>query len=195
MDKFIKRSFHAAKLTRERDMRDALDKRDFRLAASCHPVLPALAETARLALEDVRCVHMGAHGTLKDCVTKLRGNRGSLVGTLFEFFLVSRLSTHGFRDQAGKHEPDAVHISDPMLSFEIKTTSISKEEVFGNRVASSSAHKEGSFLLAVSYDISSLMVHRVRFGWVEPSDWIAQRGNGQQARLSEEARLRMLSLL
>ena len=84
--------------------------------------------------------------------------------------------------------------TDPSCDIELKTTSTSGEDVYGNRVAPASVHKKGSFLLAVTYDVDALEVRRIRFGWVTPQDWIAQNGTGQQAKLSATARARLVSL-
>ena len=85
-------------------------------------------------------------------------------------------------------------MQDALLSFELKTTSTPTDDVYGNRIAPAAAHKAGCFLLAVHYGAEDLSPRRIRFGWVEPADWVAQGGNGQQARLSESARARMVDV-
>ena len=172
-----------------------LQQCDYRRAVSMHPAHPHLGDAVRSAFLDLQRVQLAQSGTLVECMDRLRGNRGSLVGTLFEFFLVHHLATYGFRGQQLKHEPDVVHaLGRSELNFEVKTTSTSTEDVFGNRIASNDIHKAGSFLLAVSYDLPTLSVRRIRFGWVQPADWVAQHGNGQQSKLSESARARLVSV-
>ena len=89
-------------------------------------------------------------------------------------------------------DKDLVHIPDPGLSVEIKTSSHASQ-VFGNRSyaqpASSSRKSKAGFYLTVNFEKFSKTVIRpriraVRFGWIDHSDWIAQEApTGQQARL------------
>ena len=181
-------------LTRAADVHAQLEAGDPLQAARMHPLVPFLADCVRQAFAELRATHLSPHGPLKDCLAQMRGNRGSLVGTLFEFLLTKAVSENGFRGQESKHETDLVSLEDRTFDFELKTTSSATENVFGNRIAASADHKRGSFLLAVSYDMASLEVRRMRFGWVTPADWIPQRGNGQQARLTEAARSRFIIL-
>ena len=81
---------------------------------------------------------------------------------------------------------DILSTDDHIFNFEIKTTT-SPREIYGNRVVSQ-AKSSGSFLLAVNYNKITLDVTRVRFGWVDPTCWAGQAGNGQQARLTAVAR-------
>ena len=131
--------------------------------------------------------------TFASCHHEFTGNKGSVIGTLLEFFLARRLNAHDFRKQQKKHEPDFVHRKRAHFNFEVKSTS-SKTSVPGNRVAATDSHKEGTFLLAINYCAREIQPVRVRFGWVQPSDWVAQRGNGQQASLSKEACDRLIEL-
>ena len=169
-----------------------IDDHALAMAARAHPLVPVLAGHVREAFSKLRSTTLNEHGPLIECIARMRGNRGSLIGTLFEFYMSQLLTRHGFRGQEHKHEPDFVCVRDPLLSFELKTTSTSLEDVYGNRVSASARHKKGTFLLAVAYDMQTLEVRRVRFGWVTPDDWIPQCGNGQQARLSPSARNAMV---
>jgi hypothetical protein len=103
-----------------------------------------------------------------------------------------------WRRGAAASEPDAVCILDPSNSFEIKTSS-SRGGIFGNRSyaqdGSGRKKKHGGFFLAVNFQGFEAAaplrpeVTLIRFGWLDPADWIAQRAaTGQQARLTKEAK-------
>ena len=133
--------------------------------------------------------------SLPQSLPSLRGNRGSMVGTLFEFYLQCALSTTGFVPQVQKHDCDFIFPSDRTLDVEVKTTSSTSKDVYGNRSAASAVHKaRGSFLLAVQYNPHSLTLMNLRFGWVEPGDWIPQGGTGQQARLGPKGLAKLVEV-
>lgn len=100
-----------------------------------------------------------------------------------------------WRRDVGGTEKDVVCCKDPYYSFEIKTSS-DPRNVFGNRSyaqpgASPRRLKDG-YLLAVNFQgfkqVGSPKIVRIRFGWIEHSDWVGQTAaTGQQARLSPEA--------
>lgn len=79
-------------------------------------------------------------------------------------------------------------------SIEIKTSS-SQTSVFGNRSYTKSdglGKQRGTYLLTVNFDKiepgKDAVIQRIRFGYVEQSDWISQVSEtGQQCRLSKEA--------
>lgn len=110
-----------------------------------------------------------------------------MVGTLFEYYLEQHIRAEGFVPQQTKHDCDFICPTDRALDFEVKTTS-HRHQIFGNRSAATAREKrEGSFLLAVNYDKTTLLPVSIRFGWASPDHWIPQRGNGQQSRLSTDA--------
>jgi hypothetical protein len=110
-----------------------------------------------------------------------------------------------------KNEKDLVHIPDPAFSVEIKTSSHGTK-IFGNRSyaqpaeAGISAVRKGKsgYYLAINFEKCDAKLGRrpaiikVRFGWLDHSDWIPQRSaTGQQAYLdphSEATKLIMLPL-
>lgn len=92
-------------------------------------------------------------------------------------------------------EKDLVYIPDLKFSLEIKTSS-HKDKIFGNRSygqPSSNPKKDKSgYYLAINFDGFSKSqepkVKLIRFGWLDHSDWIAQKAaTGQQARLTTDA--------
>jgi hypothetical protein len=107
-----------------------------------------------------------------------------------------------------KHEKDLVHIPDPAFSVEIKTSS-HPTKIFGNRSyaqpapAGVSAARKGKsgYYLAINFakfsaEQSLPDIVRVRFGWLDYTDWVPQASaTGQQASLkpiSEERKLKTL---
>ena len=104
-----------------------------------------------------------------------------------------------------KKEKDMVYFSNDDYSFEIKTSS-SNSGVYGNRSYGQEAtegtqkSKEGYYLV-INFDKKVQQelpqITKIRFGWIEHSDWIAQTApTGQQSRLSVEAmKFKLLNLL
>jgi ScaI restriction endonuclease len=99
-----------------------------------------------------------------------------------------------------KAEKDLVYIPDPTLSVEVKTSS-HKNQIFANRsyaqpggdVSPARKGKSG-YYIAVNFEKFAAdaskkatfpRIRLIRFGWLEHTDWIAQKaGTGQQARLN-----------
>ena len=95
------------------------------------------------------------------------------------------------------NEKDVVYMPDDQYSFEIKASS-SRTGIFGNRSYAQPSpdakkHKAG-YYLAVNFEgfrdrRIKPRITLVRFGWLDHTDWIAQRAaTGQQARLDVQAR-------
>lgn len=91
-------------------------------------------------------------------------------------------------------EKDLVYIPEPKQSIEIKTSS-HKKNIFGNRSyaqPSPNPKKDKSgFYLTVNFEkfseTKNPKIRLIRFGWLDHSDWIAQKAaTGQQARLAPE---------
>lgn len=195
MERFLVRTklFSSPVLTLEASPQVLVEQGRWHEAARLHPLCTALRTHALAAFGQVRNTQLG-NQPLVTVAGHLPGNVGSMVGTLFEYYFGQEICATGFRPQNSKHDCDFVCPTERLFDFEVKTTSSSSKDVFGNRVSATHTHKVGSYLLAVRYDPRSLQPLLVRFGWVAPSDWIAQRGNGQQAKLSPEARNRLLVL-
>jgi len=101
-----------------------------------------------------------------------------------------------WRRDYSSDEKDVVFVPDDRFSFEIKTSS-SATGIFGNRSyaqpsPNSKKHKAG-YYLAINFE-KFRANHRprvtwVRMGWLDHTDWIAQRSaTGQQARLDPRAK-------
>lgn len=97
-----------------------------------------------------------------------------------------------WRREETPDEKDLVCILEPRYSVEIKTSS-SAGRIFGNRSyaqeADSPKKGKSGYYLAVNFEKFGLAqppkIARVRFGWLDHSDWIGQAAaTGQQARLA-----------
>lgn len=98
-----------------------------------------------------------------------------------------------FRPEASAEDKDVVCITNPRMSFEIKTSS-NDTKVFGNRSYAQSGRegkksKDGYYLTVNFPKVSrgsSRILSMVRFGWIDHADWIGQASQtGQQGRLTE----------
>lgn len=110
-----------------------------------------------------------------------------------------------WRKEIEKSDKDLVYIPNDDFSVEIKTSS-NKNNIFGNRSYgqaegdnTSGKSKSGYYLTVNFEDIKKFnppQILRIRFGWIDHSDWKAQKAaSGQQASLSIEARDNKLKLL
>ncbi|MGV8980529.1 ScaI family restriction endonuclease [Clostridium sp.] len=110
-----------------------------------------------------------------------------------------------WRKEFEKTDKDLVYIPNHDLSVEIKTSS-NKNNVFGNRSYgqaegdnTSGKSKSGYYMTVNFEDIKKInppKILKIRFGWIDHSDWKAQKSaSGQQASLSIEARDNKLKLL
>jgi hypothetical protein len=99
-----------------------------------------------------------------------------------------------WRKELLKSEKDIVYIPNNDYSFEIKTSS-SKSDIYGNRSyaqpqSSNGQKSKNGFYLGINFNLkNSQEITSVRLGWLNHSDWIAQKSpTGQQARLTREAK-------
>lgn len=102
-----------------------------------------------------------------------------------------------WRKERDSSDKDIVYVSDIAYSVEIKT-STHPSKIFGNRSYAQEATKRASkksksgYYLAINFDkfgktTSLPQILRVRFGWLDHSDWQGQEAaTGQQANLSED---------
>lgn len=110
-----------------------------------------------------------------------------------------------WRKESEKSDKDLVYIPNDSFSIEIKTSS-NKNNIYGNRSYgqaegdnTSGKSKSGYYITVNFEDIKKVnppKILRIRFGWIDHSDWKAQAAaSGQQASLSIEARDNKLKLL
>ena len=109
-----------------------------------------------------------------------------------------------WRGEETAADKDVVYIPDHSYSIEIKTSSHASQ-IIGNRSYAQEGGKEkkskSGYYLAVNFDKSvkgapTPRLRRVRFGWLDHSDWQGQTAaTGQQARLLPEVERGKLRLL
>ena len=184
MDRYIIREF-SKKASNVSDVMRLIDEGKFRQAANEHPLRSSMHSIVCNAMQLVRTTRLHDRN-LVDCISDVRGNIGSMIGTLFEYYIGEEVAPHGYTPQQAKHDCDFVFQANRAFDFEVKTSSTTGIDVYGNRTAALATHKTGSFLLAIKYNVRTLHTTTIRFGWVRPCDWIQQRGVGQQSRLSAE---------
>ncbi|MDO9474883.1 MAG: ScaI family restriction endonuclease [Caulobacter sp.] len=127
---------------------------------------------------------------------------GFLLHELVPLELASRYP-NSWRPEKDKKDKDIVYIPDTSFSVEIKTSS-SPGSIFGNRSYAQEMVGEGKskdgYYLAINFGKFSgnrrPEIARIRFGWLDHTDWLAQKAaTGQQARLSPAVELTKLLLL
>lgn len=102
-------------------------------------------------------------------------------------------------------DKDLVYIPDPQFSVEIKTSS-HKTQIFGNRSyaqkPSSAKKSKSGYYLTINFEKfgkcqpSRPRIIRIRFGWLDHTDWIGQAAaTGQQAHLNPNAEEKKLITL
>lgn len=128
---------------------------------------------------------------------------GFLLHELIPLNLSTRFARIWRRGEAST-EFDAHYIPNEKYSFEIKTSSSTKG-IFGNRsyaqISDKAIKRRGGYLLAVNFEkfeegIERPNINLIRFGWLDPADWIGQKAqSGQQSHLTKEARAYKLKIL
>jgi hypothetical protein len=132
---------------------------------------------------------------------------GSFLHELIPYEFNARYRDAWRRDQSGQ-DKDLVYVPDPdKWSTEIKTSS-HRTQIFGNRSTAQPTpgvrKAKSGFYLTVNFEKWSDVkaearlpaVRRIRIGWLDHTDWIAQRSpTGQQAHISAEAFLGKLAVL
>lgn len=116
-----------------------------------------------------------------------------IMGSLLHALIPLELAKHhdGWRAELDSHDKDLVYIPDKQYSVEIKTSS-NEAQIFGNRSfgvenpGKGKKAKDG-YYLAVNFepwpsDGDELpRVRMIRFGWLDHTDWVAQRAQTGQA--------------
>lgn len=110
-----------------------------------------------------------------------------------------------WRGEIDKNDKDIVYIPDNTYSIEIKTSSQNK--IYGNRSYgqknsnNNSGKQKFGFYLAINFEKFTLTnnhpkIKRIKFGWLDHSDWIAQKApTGQNSKLAKAAWDHKLKLL
>src|SRR5260370_10721754 len=153
-------------------------------------------------VESVLVAWQGLHNTVLG--RKLRVGKDifpnpQIIGFLLhELIPVEVASRHAgeWRREKGKAEKDLVYIPNPRYSVEIKTSS-HPTAIFGNRSYAQrsasgrlSSKARSGYFLTVNFRSAKTAdevgeITRIRFGWLEPTDWIGQSSQtGQQSRFS-----------
>ena len=115
---------------------------------------------------------------------------------------------NAWRKEIDKADKDLVYIPNPDYSVEIKTSS-SANGIYGNRSYgqensdNNSGKSKDGYYITVNFEKFEPgnpdfhpIIKKIRFGWIDHSDWHAQRAaTGQQASLSTEARDNKLLLI
>jgi hypothetical protein len=109
-----------------------------------------------------------------------------------------------WRKEETASEKDLIYIPDDTFSVEIKTSSSAKN-IYGNRSyaqeANSVKKSKSGYYLAINFQnfsakIKKPQITRIRFGWLDHTDWIGQTAaTGQQARLSPDVEKNKLIIL
>lgn len=119
---------------------------------------------------------------------------GFFLHELIALEVVAHYPTH-FRGELHAVDKDIVCLTNDIYSIEIKTSSNAKH-IFGNRSYAQDSQimkkSKSGYYLAVNFEPLSITnpnpkIVLIRFGWLDHTDWIAQKSStGQQARLSAE---------
>lgn len=161
-----------------------------------HPLsMEVIVSIVLQAWNDIQQLTIGSQSY---CIGKDFLPKPQLVGMLLHELIameIGRALPGKWKGDEKKIEKDLVYLPDDTYSIEIKTSS-SDNGVFGNRsyVKSENGKKlRGSYYLIVNFENftkdSRGFIKKIRFGYLEREDWIAQTAeSGQQCRLSKEAK-------
>ena len=115
--------------------------------------------------------------------------------------ILSKKHPNEWRKEIDKIDKDLVYIPDTDYSVEIKTSS-SANNIYGNRSygqknsENNSGKSKSGFYLAINFEKFKPKqpkfvpyIRKIRFGWIDHSDWHAQAAStGQQAYLEKDAK-------
>lgn len=172
---------------------------------SAHPLKAAeLVEVVTRAWSDIFDSSFGPKGFKigKDIFPKPQ-IMGFLLHELIPLELAARYPGV-WRAEETAADKDINYIPDPSKSIEIKTSS-HKSDIFGNRSYAQETKKgekksKAGYYLTVNFakfaGEARPLITRIRFGWLDHSDWVGQAAaSGQQAHLTDAAdRLKLLDL-
>ncbi|MBI5526099.1 MAG: ScaI family restriction endonuclease [Deltaproteobacteria bacterium] len=165
-----------------------------------HPLTPEFVPIVQQAWKDIFATRIGSKGYRIGPDIKLSPQiMGNYLHELIPL-IVQDLHPGEWCRGRGAHDKDLVCLTNPRLSIEIKTSS-HPTQIFGNRSygqppsSTSDIGKKGKsgYYLAINFEKFSKegslpKISQVRFGWLDHSDWIAQRApTGQQAHVNPRA--------
>ncbi len=119
--------------------------------------------------------------------------------------LLSERHPHEWRGEIDKSDKDVVYMPDDTYSIEIKTSS--QNSIYGNRSYgqensdNNSGKQKFGFYLAINFEkysasVTDPQIKRIKFGWLDHSDWKAQAAaTGQNSTLDKDAWNHKLKLL
>lgn len=131
-----------------------------------------------------------------------------IMGNYLHMLIASILSERHpkeWRGEIDKSDKDVVYMPDDTYSIEIKTSS--QNSIYGNRSYgqensdNNSGKQKYGFYLAVNFEKftssnSNPRIKRIKFGWLDHSDWKAQAAaTGQNSTLDKDAWNHKLKLL
>ncbi|MBD2580285.1 ScaI family restriction endonuclease [Oscillatoria sp. FACHB-1406] len=99
-----------------------------------------------------------------------------------------------WRGERTAFDKDIVYLPDDSFSIEVKTSS-APNRIYGNRSYAQETGRDkkrkSGYYLAINFEKFSISrmpsIRLIRFGWIDSSDWIAQKAaTGQQSRLAVE---------
>lgn len=131
-----------------------------------------------------------------------------MIGNFLHVLIAHNLTADNaksWRIEAATDEKDIVYIPNDYYSFEVKTSS-SKNDIYGNRsygqqtTNNNGKKSKDGYYLAINFTKpvkgEESYITKIRFGWLDHTDWIAQTAaTGQQSRLTPDTkRFKLITL-
>lgn len=119
----------------------------------------------------------------------------TVIGYFFEKLMGKELAArypHDWAGGSGGSEKDLHYISDKQYSIEVKTSGQLGLKIYGNRsygqeIANLERAKKDKSGFYITVNFYGSTINFVRFGWIDASDWQAQKSStGQMAALSDQ---------
>lgn len=160
-----------------------------------HPLTPHIVDIVMDAWQGLFSTSIGQMG-LKIGVDIFP--RPQIIGALLHELIPAGIAVAfpgDWRKEQDKSDKDIVCVPNDYYSIELKTSS-NKTQIFGNRSYAQKTNASGKskdgFYIAVNFEAfnantANPRILKIRFGWLDHTDWIAQTASsGQQARLAPE---------
>ena len=162
-----------------------------------HPLKPLIVDLCLKSWQSILHGRINTYLNLRLCEMSISPQAtGALLHDVIPEYISRNID--GFRKGKGK-EKDIVREYDDFYSLELKTSS--QRSIFGNRsyAKSETGKSKSGYYLAVNFekiDANDPKLLRIQMGWLDHSDWVAQKSEtGQQASLTKEARKNKFVLL